>query len=84
MLSDYSIDIHALRRKEIFVVNVRRQNNCIQEAIHQIESKQVDVGFMVTHTFSLMNYRDAFETVAEYKDCVLKAIIQMNECNQGL
>jgi len=31
MLSDYSIDIHALRRKEIFVVNVRRQNNCIQD-----------------------------------------------------
>jgi L-iditol 2-dehydrogenase len=71
-----SFDPHKLRRKEIMVQNVRRQRNCIPEAIDLIEKQKVDVDFMVTHTFSLEETQEAFELVEHYRDGVIKAIVQ--------
>jgi L-iditol 2-dehydrogenase len=70
-----SFDVHKLRRKEISILNVRRQNLCTQRAIDLIENKQIDIDFMATHHFHLENTQQAFEIVAGYKDGVVKAMI---------
>lgn len=72
-----SFSIDKIRRKEITMVNVRRQNGCTQAAIDLLASGQGDVDFMVTHRFSLERAKEAFELVAEYKDGVVKAMIEM-------
>jgi len=71
------LDPHDLRRNEITINNVRRQNNCIEEAIELIASGKVDVDFMITHTFELSQTPEAFDMVANYKDGVLKALIKV-------
>lgn len=69
------LDINILRRNEITVVNVRRQNGCVQESIDLITQGKIDVKPWVTHRFSLSDSQEAFETVANYRDGVLKAMI---------
>jgi L-iditol 2-dehydrogenase len=71
----FSID--KARRKEVTIVNVRRQNGCTQTAIDLIRSHRLDVDFMVTHRFGLDRVQDAFEMVAAYRDGVVKAMIEM-------
>jgi len=66
-----------MRRKEIRLQNVRRQNGRLQDAIDLISSGKVDVTPMVTHHFDLDGSRDAFEMVADYRDGVIKAIINV-------
>jgi L-iditol 2-dehydrogenase len=72
-----SFSIDQLRRKEIAVVNVRRQNGCTQTALDLVASKKVNVDFMVTHRFGLDRVQEAFELVAGYGDGVVKAMIEM-------
>jgi L-iditol 2-dehydrogenase len=72
-----SFDIHALRRKELSLHNVRRQRFCVREAIDLIRNKQVDVRFMATHRFALEDARQAFELAAGYRDGVIRAIISL-------
>jgi len=72
-----SLAIDKIRRKEITIVNVRRQNGCTQEAIDLLASGKGDVDFMVTHRFGLERATEAFELVAGYKDGVVKAMIEM-------
>ena len=69
------LDINLLRRNEITVVNVRRQNHCVHDAIDMIVNKKIDVSNWITHRFSLDQSQEAFDTVAGYKDGVLKAMI---------
>ena len=71
-----SFDVHKLRRKEITVHNVRRQNDCIPAAIDLISRKITDLEFMVTHSFCLEDTQKAFDLVENYRDGVIKAIIQ--------
>ncbi|UCG48514.1 MAG: alcohol dehydrogenase catalytic domain-containing protein [Phycisphaerales bacterium] len=70
-----SFDVDKIRRKEITIVNIRRQNKCTQKAIDLIASHKVGVDFMVTHRFEADRARDAFEMVAGYRDGVIKALI---------
>jgi L-iditol 2-dehydrogenase len=72
-----SLSIDKIRRKEVTIVNVRRQNGCTQAAIDLIASGRVNVDFMVTHHFSLDDVQDAFEMVAGYRDGAVKAMIEM-------
>jgi L-iditol 2-dehydrogenase len=66
-----------LRRKEIRLQNVRRQNACMQEAIDLIASGTVDVASLATHHFDLARTKEAFDLVADYRDGVIKAMIQV-------
>jgi len=66
-----------LRRKEIRLQNVRRQNGCVPDAIDLIASGRTDVKPMVTHHFGLEESREAFEMVAGYRDGVIKAIVNV-------
>jgi L-iditol 2-dehydrogenase len=72
-----SICLDKTRRKEITIVNVRRQNKCTQAAIDLVASGRVKPDFMVTHRFKLDRAKDAFDMVAGYADGVVKAMIEM-------
>jgi L-iditol 2-dehydrogenase len=66
-----------VRRKELTLVNVRRQNHCTQKAIDLQAEGKVNLDFMVTHRFDFTQTQDAFDLVAGYKDGVVKAIIKL-------
>jgi len=70
------LDIHKMRRKEITIVNVRRQNDCTQRAIDLISERLVNVDFMLTHRFNPEQTPQAFEMVGGYRDGVIKAVIE--------
>jgi len=70
-----SLVIEKARRKEITIVNVRRQNKCTQAAIDLVASGKISVVFMATHRFKLEETQDAFDMVAGYRDGVVKALI---------
>jgi len=72
-----SLAIDKIRRKEITIINIRRQNKCVQKAMDLIASGKVNVDFMITHRFTLEQTQDAFCLVAEYRDGVVKALIEI-------
>lgn len=67
--------IARLRRKEILIRNVRRQNRCLDRALLLIETKHLDVAWLATHAFQLNDAVRAFTTAADRTDGVLKASI---------
>jgi len=69
-------DMDYMRRKEITLVNVRRQRFCVQEALDLMASGKVDVSPMATHRFSFQDTKKAFDLVDAYRDGVMKAMIQ--------
>jgi threonine dehydrogenase-like Zn-dependent dehydrogenase len=75
--SRISFDAHAMRRKEIKIQNVRRQNDRTQAAIELLDKSEEGLNFMISHTFPLDETESAFDTVKDYKDGVIKAIIEL-------
>jgi len=73
----YTFDMDLMRRKELTVINVRRQNHCVEEAIELVISGKIDVEKMVTHHFSLEETPKAFEIVNAYKEGAIKAMINL-------
>lgn len=72
-----SFNINELRRKEISIINIRRQNECVQSVIDLIDNKKIKPEFMITHHFSFKETEEAFKLVSEYEDCVIKAVINV-------
>ncbi len=70
-----SFEIDFLRRRELQICNVRRQNKCMRKAIDAIHSSRMNAGAMKTHRFPFKKSKDAFDCVAGYLDDVIKAII---------
>ena len=66
-----------IRRKEISIINVRRQNHCTAKAIDLIADKKVDLDFMITHSFNFDQSKEAFDLVSSYKDGVVKALVRL-------
>ncbi len=71
-----SFDSGRLRRKEIRVQSVRRQNKCLERAVGLIHAGRIEVDFLATHFFELEEAREAYEVAAERRDGVIKAIVQ--------
>ncbi|MDD8025433.1 MAG: alcohol dehydrogenase catalytic domain-containing protein [Acidobacteriota bacterium] len=67
--------IARMRRKEIAVQNVRRQNRCLERALRLIESKHIDAAWLATHGFPIGEAARAFATAADRTDGVLKAFL---------
>ena len=78
-LDRVSFKIDLIRRKEICIQNVRRQNRCAEPALEMIARGDFDVNFMVTHHFPFERTQEAFDLVAAYGDGVVKAIIELSE-----
>jgi L-iditol 2-dehydrogenase len=70
-----ALPMHALRRKEITIKNIRRQNRCTQKAIDLLCASAIDLDALVTHHFTLDQIRQAFDLVAGYRDGVMKAMV---------
>lgn len=70
-----TFDSSKVRRREIRVQNVRRQNKCLERAVGMIHAGRVKPDFLATHFFKLDQAREAYETAAARRDGVLKAIV---------
>ena len=66
-----------MRRKELSLINVRRQNHCTQKAIDLVAQGTISVDYMVTHRFDPGDTAAVFDLVANYKDGVIKALIRL-------
>jgi L-iditol 2-dehydrogenase len=77
-VDDISFPIHELRRKEITIINIRRQNRCTEKAIDLLDTRKINMDSMVTHHFSLEETQKAFDLVAGYRDGVMKAMISLD------
>ncbi len=75
--AEYTFNMDLMRRKELSVVNVRRQNHCVQEAIDLVVKGKIEIEKMVTHNFSLEETAAAFDMVEGYKDGAIKAMINL-------
>jgi L-iditol 2-dehydrogenase len=69
-------DMDYMRRKEVTLINVRRQRFCVQEALDLMASGKIDVIPMATHHFRFSDTKKAFDLVEAYKDGVMKAMIE--------
>lgn len=73
-----SMDISQLRRKEISLFNVRRQNQCAAAALEMIASGAVVLDGLITHRFPVGRTAEAFDLVACYGDGVIKAMVEIS------
>ena len=71
----FSFPVDDLRRKEICIQNVRRQNGFDREAIRVIADGLVTVDHWITHRFAFEQSKEAFDLVAGYHDGVMKAMV---------
>jgi L-iditol 2-dehydrogenase len=67
-----------MRRKELTLINVRRQNECTQKAIDLLAAGKVNIDYMITHRFNLNDTPAAFDLVANYQDGVIKSLIELS------
>lgn len=74
----WEMPVDELRRKEICIQNIRRQCECVQDALDMIENRDFEVNFMVTHRFKFNDSKKAFDIVEKYEDGVLKAMIHFD------
>jgi len=74
----WSFSVDLLRRKEICIQSVRRQNHSVEEALSLMENKGLNVDKMPTHRFRFENTKDAFDLVTTYGDGVMKAMIDFD------
>jgi L-iditol 2-dehydrogenase len=72
-----SFAVHDARRKGLSFINVRRQNECVDPVIDQICGGAIKPDFMITHRFSLDQAGAAFELLADYRDGIMKAMVDM-------
>jgi threonine dehydrogenase-like Zn-dependent dehydrogenase len=73
-----SFEMNAMRRKEIRIQNVRRQSHCVEAAIDMLAGGKVNLDAMVTHHFTMEQVQQAFDTVANYRDNVIKAMLHVS------
>ena len=74
----WSFNVDKLRHKEICIQSVRRQNHSVQETLDLMASKKVNINHMPTHRFCFEKTKEAFELVADYRDGVMKAMIDFD------
>jgi len=72
---EFNIDL--LRRTQLVLQNVRRQNGCMDKAIDLARRRLSDLRALITHEFPLSEVQTAFDLVAGYKDNVIKAVIRL-------
>jgi len=70
-----SLPCHDIRRKEITIQHIRRQNRCLPAALRFIRKHEKELAFMVTHRFLLENLPEALEMVSGYQEGVIKAVV---------
>jgi threonine dehydrogenase-like Zn-dependent dehydrogenase len=65
-----------IRRRELTIVNIRRQRGCVEAALDLIGRRKAAVRELITHRLPFNQCDAAFELVANYRDGVVKAMIE--------
>lgn len=71
-----SFDTSFMRRNELTLINVRRQNGMTARTISLLEHRRDLKNVMVTHRFGPDKASEAFELVRQRKDGVIKAALE--------
>jgi L-iditol 2-dehydrogenase len=71
-----SYDPHLARRREVTVVNVRRQNKCVEQAMSILERRREAAKVMITHRFPPSRAKYAFDLVESKQDGAIKALLE--------
>jgi L-iditol 2-dehydrogenase len=71
----WSLSVETTRRREISLQFIRRQVDCVEPALEMMKNGSINVENMVTHRFPFQRTKEAFDLVADYKDGVMKAMI---------
>ncbi len=71
----WSMNVETTRHKEISLQFIRRQVNCVEPTLMMMKNGTIKVENMVTHRFPFDHTKEAFDLVADYKDGVMKAMI---------
>ncbi len=74
-----SFDMNHMRRKELTLRNVRRQNECMRPTIELMSSGKLNLDALATHRFDIERTPEAFDLVADYRDKVIKAMIHISD-----
>lgn len=72
---NWIIGTDEMRKKELCIQNVRRQNKSLETTLGLISGGGIRPDKMQTHTFRFDQISEAFKLVAGYKDGVMKAMI---------
>jgi len=64
------------RRKEVTLKSVRRYRHVFDKCIKLVAKGKIDVRSLITHRYALDDIVEAFETVKECRDEVIKAVIE--------
>lgn len=72
---NWTMDVETTRRREISLQFIRRQVDCVEEALKLMEDGEINIDNMVTHRFPFAMTKEAFDLVTEYRDGVMKAMI---------
>jgi L-iditol 2-dehydrogenase len=65
-----------VRRREATIVHVRRQCGCAEAALDMVARHPAEIDAMITHRFPFSQSKVAFDTVADYRDGVVKAMVE--------
>ncbi len=71
----WSFNVDTMRHKEVCIQNVRRQNGTLDETLELMANGGIDVSKMTTHRFPMTRTKEAFDLVTDYRDGVMKAMI---------
>ncbi|MFB6318713.1 zinc-binding dehydrogenase [Saccharicrinis sp. FJH54] len=71
----WHLPVDQLRRKEITIKNVRRQNHCMQDAIDMLTEVSSDLKQMITHRVDYTKSQEVYDLVEAYEDNVMKAVV---------
>ncbi len=61
--------------QELMIQFIRRQVDCTGTAIELMQNGTIDARNMITHRFPFAGTQEAFDLVADYRDGVMKAMI---------
>ena len=73
----FSLSASHVRRKGLTIKLSRRMGHVYPRAIQMVERGWVDVAALVTHRFRLEQAGDAFALQADYRDGVIKSVIEL-------
>jgi L-iditol 2-dehydrogenase len=76
-LENWLIKVDRTRRYENTILFIRRQVDSVEPVIEMMESGRINTKNMVTHRFPLDKTGEAFDFVADYRDGVMKALIDI-------
>ncbi len=68
-------DPHLMRRREITVVNVRRQNRMVERAISLLELRRDAAPVLITHRFPASDAEQAFSLVQQRGEGAIKVLL---------